>query len=139
MGSFIYDSAKEKIADGTILLESHTFKIMLVTTSHTPDKANHDEKADVVADETSGTGYATGGVALDNVAVTRSGAVVKFDADDKTINGLDANWRYAIIYDDTVAGDPLVCLLDPGGAQTPGGDSIKLTFDSSGIFTLTDA
>ena len=138
MASFVYDSAKESIADGTILLESHTFKVMLLDATHTPDQANHVNKSDIVSDEISGSGYTAGGAAIASTAVTRNGATVKFDGDDVTINSLIPDFRYAVVYDDTHTDDALVALLDPGSLQEPGGDSIKLVFDSNGIFTLTD-
>ena len=139
MASFVYHSAKEKIADGSILLDSHTFKIMLLDATHTSDQANHGVKADIVADEITGSGYTAGGETIVNTAVSRSGATVKFDGDDVQITGLSPDFRYAVVYDDDDASDALVCLLDPGSLQEPGGSTVNLAFNANGIFTLTDA
>lgn len=143
MASFVYHSGKEKIMDGTILLESHTIKAVLLTSSHTPDQANHDEYADISANEasSSGTGYTAGGVALSGLTVTRAGAIVTLDATDYTFASLTtgAAFRYVALYDDTVAGDPLICLCDPGSLQTPDGNAVVLQWNASGLVTLTDA
>lgn len=138
MASFVYNSAKKAIIDGSIDLLNDSLKIMLLDSDHVPD-ATDTEKADVVADEISGTGYTAGGAALSNVSLTRSGAVVTFDADDVVIDDLSPDFRYAVIYDDTHADDALIALLDPGALQEPGGLDAKLKFNASGIFTLTDA
>jgi hypothetical protein len=137
MASFIYDSAKESIADGSIDLKDHVFKVMLLSNSHTPNKSGNSVKADIVANEISGSGYTAGGATLAST-FSRNGAVVKFDAPDVVYNALVPDWRYAAIYDDTHASDALVALLDPLALQQPAGINIRLNFDSSGIVTLTD-
>jgi hypothetical protein len=143
MSSFVYHSANEKIHNGTILLESHAIKAVLLDSSHTPDQANHDEYADISADEVSdsGTGYTAGGVALSGVTVTKSGAVTTLDATDYTFASLTsgAAFRYVALIDDDVAGDPLICLLDPGSEQIPDGGSVILEWNTSGIITFTVA
>lgn len=139
MASFVYHSAKEHIAKSAIDLDSHTFKMALLSSSHTPDQTNDTVLTDVSTEEVSGTGYTAGGYTLANVTVTRSGATVKFDADDIVVNALDPSFRYAVVYDDTHASDALLCLLDPGALQEPAGDAVKLAFNASGILTLTDA
>ena len=137
MASFVYDSAKEYIADGSIDLKDHSFRVMLLHNTHTPAKDTHTVKADVVGNEVSGAGYTAGGSALTS-SFARSTVTVKFDADDVVLTGLAPDWRYAVIYDDTHANDALVALLDPGSLQQPAGTNIKLTFNASGIVTLTD-
>jgi len=138
MASFVYHSGKEKIADGSVLLESHSLKVALLKTTHTPDQANHTVLSDVSGDECSGGGYTAGGFALGNPAVTRSVGTVKFDADDVQMALLSPNFRYAVIYD-TQASNALICLMDPGSEQTPAGNNVRLVWNASGIFTLVDA
>jgi hypothetical protein len=137
MASFVYDSAKEYIADGSIDLKDHSFKVMLLSASHTPSKSGDSVKADVVAEEISGDGYTAGGGAL-ATTFSRAAAVVKFDAPDPVFIALVPDWRYAVVYDDTHASDALVALLDPLALQEPGGINIRLNFDAAGIVTLTD-
>ena len=141
MASFVYHSGNEKLLDGTILPEAHSIKAVLLTSSHTPSQSGHDEYADISADEVSasGTGYTTGGVVLSGVSVTRSGGVATLDATDYTFASLTAGaaFRYVALYDDDVAGDPLLCLLDPGSLQTPDGNAVVLQWNASGLVTST--
>ena len=139
MASFVYDNAKELIADGTIDLEGHVLRLALLSASHTPDKANHTQFSNVSANEIAGSGYTAGGEVVLSVAVSRSGAVVKVDAPDVEWAALAPDFRYVVLYDDTAVGDPLIALLDPAALQQPGGQDTKVVFHASGIFTLTDA
>jgi len=143
MASFVYHSGKEKIMDGTFVLETHTIKAVLLDSGHTPDQAAHDEYADISADEVSasGTGYTAGGVTLSNLTISRVGAIVTLDADDYVFASLTsgAAFRYVALYDDSVAGDPLICLLDPDSVQTPDGNAVALRWNTNGLVTLTDA
>jgi hypothetical protein len=138
MADFVYDKAKKKLLDGTIV-PTHTFKLMLLGSAHVPDKSNDEYVSDISGDQITGAGYTSGGEELANVAMTRTGAVVKFDADDVAYAALTPSFRYGVIYDDDATSDPIVCLLDFGSLQAPNGASVDIEFDASGIFTLTDA
>ena len=70
-------------------LDSDTIKIMLVTSSYTPDFGAHDFKADVT-NEVSGTGYTAGGNTLGSLALTQTSGTIKFDA-------ADTSWSSATI------------------------------------------
>ena len=59
------------------------FKVMLVTSSYTPDFGTHDFKSDVT-NEVTGTGYSSGGESLSSVTLTQSSSTITFDADDVT-------------------------------------------------------
>ena len=61
MANLIYDSALEDEAKGAIDYDTDTFKIMLVTSSYTPNKGTHTRRSDVT-NEVTGTGYTAGGV-----------------------------------------------------------------------------
>lgn len=140
MPSFVYHSAKKAIMDGSIDFSApDTFKIALLAATHTPDQVNHEDLLDISADEISGSGYSAGGYTLSGPTLTRTGATVKFDADDYIVAALTPDFRYAVVYDDTHANDILIALLDPGSLQEPGGEAVKLSFHANGIFTLTDA
>jgi hypothetical protein len=138
MADFIYDKTKKKLLDGTIL-PSHTFKLMLLGAAHSADKANDEFLSDVSGDQITGAGYTAGGATLANVSMTRTGAVVKFDANDVAYAALTPSFRYGVIYDDSVANDPLLCFLDFGALKIPNGAAAAIEFNAAGIFTLTDA
>ena len=69
MASTAFDSFLYDVATGAIDLDTDTFKVMLVTSSYTEDKATHDKRNDVTG-EVSGTGYTAGGATV-TVTVTK--------------------------------------------------------------------
>lgn len=60
MASVIYLSCIEDSAKGSIDFDTDTIKIMLVSSSYTPDKLTHTKRSSVT-NEVSGAGYTTGG------------------------------------------------------------------------------
>lgn len=56
-----------------------------------------------------------------------------------TASGAVGPFRYVVIYDDTVANDPLICWYDYGSAVTmAAGDTFLIDFDgTNGLFSLT--
>lgn len=137
-----YYSFKEYIGDGTIDLDTHSFKVMLLNNSHSFNSA-HTVKADIVANEiANGNGYTTGGVALSSVTWNSSGGTTTWDADDAywDASGGAITAYYAAIYDDTPSSpaDPLCFSINLDGVQTAAdGARFKLRWNASGIFTLT--
>lgn len=144
-GTFtLYNSFAELIADGTIDLDTHTFKIALLTSSYTPSAA-HDEWADVSGSEVAGSfGYTTGGAALTGVTWGQTGGVATFTSSNQvwTASGGDITARYGVIYDDTSTGDKLLgyYLLDNTPADVTATDGNTLTVGpnaTNGWFQLT--
>lgn len=136
--AFLYGSFFSKLANKLIDLDSDTFKVALATSSYTPDQDTHDEFADIT-NEVSGTGYTAGGETLTTPAFTYTGAtnVFKWDADDVSWAASTITARYAIIYDDTPAGDPLVGYVDFGEDVTSTNGTFSITWAAGGIFTIT--
>ena len=73
----------------------------------------------------SGT-YAAGGGALTNVTPSSTGTTAFTDFADLSFTSATITAFGALIYNDTAAGDPTVCVLDFGGAKT----------STSGTFTI---
>ena len=73
----------------------------------------------------SGT-YAAGGGTLTNVTPTSSGTTAFTDFADLSFTSATITAYGALIYNDTAAGNPTVCVLDFGGAKT----------STSGTFTI---
>jgi hypothetical protein len=111
------------------------FKVMLVTSSYTPDFGTHDFKADVT-NEVVGTGYSAGGESLTSVTLTQSGGTITFDADDVTWASSTITARGAVIYDDSLVSDPLIAYIDFGADKSSSAGDFVLSFNASGIFTL---
>lgn len=98
MASLIYNSAVDDMARGAIDFDTDTFKVLLVTSSYSPNKDTHDKRDDIT-NQVTGTGYSTGGV-------TSACTVTKDTANDKvTLQFASVSWasstitaRAAVIY-----------------------------------------
>ena len=136
-----YYSLKEKLMDGDIDFDGHTFKVALFTSSYTPAAATDALLADIVANEVAGTGYTAGGATLTSVTTTLAAGVVTVDADDVSWAAASITAKYAVIYDDTVTGDPLVAYFDlntgAGSGVTISAGTLEIRWNASGILTLT--
>lgn len=144
VGNFIfYNTGRLKALNGVMDFDTHTFKVSLHSASYTPSAENHDEVADLTNEVSNGNGYTTGGAALASVTLNRTTTTVTFDAADTTwtASGGDIGpFRYVVLYDDTVSGDPLVGYIDLGGNNTiTNGTTGTITWNASGIFTLSGA
>lgn len=78
MASLIFNSAIEDIANGNIDLGSDTFKVLLVTSSYSPNKDTHNRRDDVT-NEVTGTGYSADGTSV-TVTVTLDTATDRTDS-----------------------------------------------------------
>ena len=87
--------------------------------------------------------YVTGGTSLGNIGtlVTEAAGVMTFDSATNpswaqhASNDVDAHW--ALIYNDTQAGDPAIAFLDLGGPVDMSGGDLTINWGASGIFTIT--
>jgi hypothetical protein len=116
-------------------LDNDTLKIMLVTSAYTPDFGVHDFKADVT-NEVVGTGYTAGGETLTSVTLTQSAGTITFDAADVTWTSSTITARGAVIYDNSLVSDPLICYIDFGSDQSSSSGDFTISFSGTGIFTL---
>ena len=142
----MYQSARERLADGTYDLDTDSFKMALfLSTSDaaTLTAGTNDNLADLTNEHANGNGYTTGGVALTNVVWTRSSNTVTFDCDNAvwTASGGSITCRFAVIYDDTHASDGLLCMttLDntPADVTVTDGNTLTVAINASGVFDLT--
>ena len=128
------------ILDGTQLAvntASDTFKVAMITNSSTPNFDTHDDWSDLSGNEVSGTNYSAGGVALASVTLTGSSGTITFDAADSSWStSTISNARAAVIYDDTLSGDKLICLVNFGADYSSANGTFSITWNASGIFTL---
>ena len=87
--------------------------------------------------------YVAGGTSLGNIGTltTQAGGTVTFDSAtnpswaQNASNDVDAYW--GIIYNDTDAGDLAIAYVDLGGPVNMSAGSLTITWNASGIFTLT--
>lgn len=115
------------------------FKVMLCTSSYTPNQDTHNDKADIT-NEVSGTGYTAGGATLTSTAISQTLNVISWDAANAQWTSSTITARYAIIYDSTEAADadkPLVLYIDFGEDKSSENGTFELNFNASGIFAIT--
>ena len=126
---------------GTVNWGSDSIKVMLCTSTYTPNQSTHQFKSDIT-NEVSGTGYTATGVALASKTNTTSSLVATFDAADTSWTTSTITARYAIVYDSTPASDatrPLILYVDFGADVVSSGGTFLITWDALGILTLTAA
>lgn len=78
----------------------------------------------------SGT-YAAGGGTLTNVTPTSTGTTAFTDFADLSFTSATITAYGALIYNDTAAGDPTVCVLDFGGAKTSTAGTFTIVFPTA--------
>jgi hypothetical protein len=102
----------------------NTFKLALYDNSASFTAAT---TAYTVTNEVAASGsYSAGGGALTNVTPTSTGTTAFTDFADLSFTSATITAFGALIYNDSAAGDPTVCVLDFGGAKT----------STSGTFTI---
>jgi hypothetical protein len=125
-----------------------SFKVQLMTATHnftngtgnTFKLAMYDNSASFTAATTaytasnevtaSGT-YSAGGGTLTNVTPTSSGTTAFTDFNDLSFTSATITAFGALIYNDTAAGDPTVCVLDFGGAKTSTAGTFTIVFPTA--------
>jgi len=107
----------------------NTFKLALYdnTPSFTAATTAYTSSGEVA---NSGT-YAAGGGTLTNVTPTSSGTTAFTDFADLSFTSATITAYGAIIYNDSAAGDPAVCILDFGGAKTSTNGTFTIIFPTA--------
>ena len=120
MAAFVkFQAFVELLAEGNFDLSNDTLKILL--TNDAPSAAADTVKADLTSELGTGGGYTSGGSALTVTAAGQTGGTYKVEANDLVFTAAGGSigpFRYAVLYDDTVAGDPLIGYWDYGSSIT---------------------
>jgi len=126
-GNFMCTSFKVELMKGVhnfTTSTGNTFKLALYDNSASFTAAT---TAYTATNEVAASGsYVAGGGALTNVTPTSTGTTAFTDFADLSFTSATITAFGALIYNDTAAGDPTVCVLDFGGAKT----------STSGTFTI---
>jgi len=85
---------------------------------------------------TSGTAYQAGGYTLQNQVVATSGTTAYFDADDPEWTNASFTTAGALIYNDTVAGDNAIAVLNFGGDFTVTSGTFRIVFPDPGTTAI---
>lgn len=121
-------------------LNANTLKIVLTNTA--PVAATSAVLADITQ-IANGNGYTTGGTAVPGNTYVQTGGVGKLNSSgDVTFTaagGTMGPFRYAVLYNDTATGDPLIGFWDYGSSITLNdGESFTVDLDqTNGILTNT--
>lgn len=133
-----YNDFAEQVLRGKHDFSTHTFKVALTNTA---PAATNTVLADIAQVAATG-GYVAGGYALDSVVLAETGGSAKVTIADEVITAAGGSigpFRYAVIYNDTSAGKPLVGYVDRGDSITLlDGEAVTIDFDAAaGVFTLS--
>lgn len=117
-----------------------SFKLMLLTSSHTPDVDAEVFIDDVSANEVSASGtYSAGGIALTVTGSTDdTDDEGVLDATDVSVTSATITARYGAVYKDTgtPSTSPIVCVIDFGSNQSSTSGTLAITFAAEGILNL---
>lgn len=140
MASFVPNATKKKLVDGTIDLDTDSFKIMLCTNSFAPDIDVIDFRDDVT-NEVTGTGYSAGGIAISGLSIsvdnTNDRAEWTFTAPNWATSTITA--RRAVIYKSrggASSADEVVLIIDFGADKTSTGGNFTITPDAEGVIQI---
>jgi hypothetical protein len=127
----ITNSFKEDLLQGVqtfVAGGGDTFKLALYTSAATIG-ADTTSYAVGIAGQVPDSGqYAAGGGTLVTALVSLNGTTAFVDFDDLSFTGVTLTARGALIYNDTEAGDPSVCVLDFGGDKTATAGTFTIQF-----------
>jgi len=140
MASGIYNRFKANLMNGAVNLGSggDDIKVALLDNNHS-FSADDNVWTDVSGNEISGTGYTAGGETLSNQSVTQDDTNDKavFDADDVSWTSSTFTAYHAVLYDDTLTNDDLICSIDFGGAKSVSNGTFTIQWDTDGIISLS--
>ncbi len=107
----------------------NTFKLAMYSNSAAFTAAT---TAYTATDEVANSGtYSAGGGTLTNVTPTSTGTTAFTDFADLSFTSATITAFGALIYNDTAAGDPTVCVLDFGGAKTSTAGTFTIVFPAA--------
>jgi hypothetical protein len=119
--------------------DTDTIKIMLCTSSYTPNQDTHIYKDIAVTNEVSGAGYTTGGATLTGKTITYDDSTntITLDANDVSWANSTITARYAVIYDDTPASNkPLIGYMDFGEDKISTDGTFSITVAADGLYKI---
>lgn len=140
MADVIYNSFKRDIMNGSIDLDTDTIKVLLVTSTYTPDQDTHTKRSDIT-NEVVGTGYTAGGATLASPTVTADNTDNEgvFDANDTSWTVATITARGAVLYKSrggAASADEIIAYIDFVSDKTSSGGTFQITWNSEGILNL---
>lgn len=131
-GNFLCTSFKKELLEAVHNFKNsggNTFKLALYTNSASFTAAT---TAYTASNEVGASGsYAAGGGTLTRVDPTTSSTTAYTDFADLTFTSATITARGALIYNDSAAGDPSVCVLDFGSDKTSTAGNFTIVFPTA--------
>jgi len=136
--SWYTNGPKHAVSD--VNFASDTIKVMLCTSSYTPNQDTHEFKSSVT-NEISGTGYTARGLTLASktVAIDATSNETRLDAADASWTTATFTARIAVIYKDsgTDGTSPLLGWVDFGADSSVSSGTFLIQCDATGILKIT--
>lgn len=138
----VFDEAKAYMIDGG-WGSSDDIKIAILDNTVAPTAGDTTPALGDYTEVGAAGSYTAGGTSLGGLStlVTESGGTMTFDSAtnptwaQNASNDPDAYW--GLIYNDTQAGDPAIAFVDLGGPVDMTAGSLTVTWNASGIFTIS--
>ena len=128
----VCNSFKQELLQGLHVLDGHTLKLALYTSSATLGPTT---TAFSTTNESSGTNYTSGGATISNVAVSLSGTVAFVDFDDVSFSSATiSDAAGALIYNSS-ASNRAIAVLDFGGTKSVSSGTLTVTLPSASATT----
>ena len=128
MADILFDSFLRDFTSGKIDLLEHDIRCSLITDSYVPNLA-HSGFAVVADYEAQGVGYIPGGIPLQAKRVELISGTTMFAAANLVWPAVNVSARYAILYDNTASGKPLIGLFDFGVIKVVKDGMFCINFD----------
>jgi hypothetical protein len=133
-----FEDFAEQVLRGKHDFGTHVLKVALTNTA---PAATNTVLANITQVAATG-GYVAGGYVLDSVVLAEVGGIAKVTIADEVITAAGGSigpFRYAVVYNDTAAGKPLVGYVDRGDSITLlDGEAVTVDFDAAGgVLTLS--
>lgn len=126
-----FNAFVEDIYEGKHNLGSDTLKVMLTLVAPVASNSAKGDLTEIAA----GNGYTAGGSAVTITSSAQTGGTYKLVGDDVVFTasgGAIADFRYAVLYNDTEASDALIGWWDNGATVSLGdGDSVTIDLDQT--------
>ena len=121
---------------------SDSLKLGLIDSTAAPTAADASPTwGDYSGNEVSGSGYVAGGATLCGVTYTEASGVATLDDTSNVTWSQDAsgptNIYYGVLYNDSEASDAAICYIDMGGPVSLQNGDVNVTWNASGILTVT--
>ena len=140
MASFAYIPAKKALWDGTVDLDTHDIRILLVMSNTTADTDNTAATISAIGtlDEMDGAGYARQALAAEAVNQDTPNSRAEFDATDVTFTGISNGTRQitgAVIFRFITNDADSIPLfyIDLSPNINPGGGNLVISWNAEGI------